>query len=438
VVPSGLDDDDAEAPSAEMVTHDAFAEALARRGSSALEAPGDRLELGVVRTYFWPWSALSAVHLERAALRLAVTLREAEPHRRHLVVHRFAPEVVGKTAWIRSVRLGTLTVLRSIDGAMPSLLAAKVDEEAMHAPEHVLGSANVMALMLSLPFEDKLRRWNDAVRSLEDDGDANPPGGSEGPTAPTRSELAELLAAALLADLAAEQLAVLHHRWGTPEAGFERCMPALRCLAAAPLDARLGDAIPRGTQAEHKGEPLVPAPAAHFARLVAMLRFFSKTQARLWERVPPLSFLRRAPRLADAATEPLDALVARIAAAGGEATATDRHKALETTIDRETARLHRRYREAKRNHDVVGDKGAFARMLVLAPFEGATVSSDVDALTEIDTRVVSHDDHQALCAADGKRGKRRRKLARAAQKARAELLAAHSCTELLSGGRATA
>ena len=365
-------------------------EALATKPPDVLQTAGGAVAMPVSITYWWPWGGPHESHVQAVAQRLARDLRDAEPHRRYLVTHAFAPELSKQTAWVRTYRAGTVTVRRELDGQTPAILAAKVADEELHEPTHVLGSGMTTALTLAMPFATKLGAWVAIAAAAGTTGrgfrfapPAEPPAepaAEEVPVADTDAELeveaaapppalpleeiGETLLAALLADLACEQMALLHRRWGGPACGFAACLPLLEQLAATRVRER---AVDTDRDADATVAPAAPQ-SSPLVRLVATLRFLADAQAPVWERLPPLSWLRAAPRLRRAVHAKLDALVA--ASVPAEA-----RPAFDMALRRERKQLDARARQAVRDSEAV-DTRAFALELLMAPFDAASVRTN--------------------------------------------------------------
>ena len=229
---------------------------------------------------------VSASVTEQAALALQKRLQRRFPDQRFVVVHEQEPRLIGKKLWARHWHVGTLEVRAMLPAAAGTLLAAEVPEGRLHLPSYVGSDANLMTFMLTRSFDEKLARLTKLL------GGRKPllVSSRDNKAAPTsrraRDDLLRILFDALLVDLANEQAAILNSRWrsGLSRQGMEEALPLLARLGqlASPADRRFAPDSVEGR---------------HLIRLVARLRFLAEAQWSLWEWLPPLFWLRRAPRL---------------------------------------------------------------------------------------------------------------------------------------------
>ncbi len=227
--------------------------------------------------------------LSEQAIDVQDDLIAAYPDQRYVVVYDFEPEVASRFLWIKKWRMGDVEVKSTLDPVAGSVVHAALVELDIHSPTHILGDATVSCLLLARPFKDNLAALAQVLRSgsrplLDDGKDSSADAKSSAPAATMidSSRLSSWLIGAILTELAGEQDAIVATRWreGLSRDDLRAKMPRLHLLATRTF----GDGM------------LLPgtAESTHVIELAARLRFFADGQVKLWERTPPIRFLRRA------------------------------------------------------------------------------------------------------------------------------------------------
>ncbi|MBX3232963.1 MAG: hypothetical protein KIT84_11725 [Labilithrix sp.] len=334
----------------------------------------------VHRWYLSPWATPSEAQLEARAEDVAERLRRRYPDRRWVVVWRFAPEVKDEIAWARRVRLGTIEVRRTFArGAITEVVAGAED---LHRASFVRDDATYAALVHALPFATKLAL-------LER-------GGAYGARTPKLAGgIEDVLAAAVVADLAHEQRAIAPHVRAS-RAELLRRMPLLRAFT----DAERGP----------PGVTLESAAGKRLVEIAAWLDFIARGHARWFDWIPPLPLLRRGPRLRGAARSALARLVFADPDAARKAIA------------------RRRKQIARARKETLLRPLDFALDRVEAGLAGREVRSDAQVVPA--ARVLTHDELAAIAKADAKHASRARKTIAASAAARAEMLQTTGYAEL--------
>jgi hypothetical protein len=168
--------------------------------------------------------------------------------------------------------------------------------------------------------------------------------------------------------------------------------------------------------------------------LAARLGVFSASRARLWERLPPLSWLRRAPALDWLTRHALEAFVRNVF--GGADDDRERWRAnleaAQRLVRRKRAELRLDYRKARRaGRSEWPTLASHAEALLKQPIAATTLTTDAELLGGLDALTLSREQYQQIAAEDRKAQSRRRKLMRAADEASAELHHPKTCRELL-------
>ncbi|MEO7094778.1 MAG: hypothetical protein ABI175_16085, partial [Polyangiales bacterium] len=319
------------------------------------EAP--RGSLTIYRTYWMRWWAKpSADWLEKQALKLSERLGEAHPDQRHVVVHRFAPEVDGKSMWMNKWRVGTIDTVRTLDADAGAIVHASVDEKDLHDPAYAASDHATTALLVMFDFAENLERMRRmALRVDIAEKDLLP------------------VTEALLLDLANELAAVLAPGWKGDTSGreLEAHLPRLEALAKAGITADYDSP---------SGRALV--------KLAGSVLFLGGSQVRWWENVPPWRWMRRGP----SARGKIDKHVDRfLASAFGE------HNLAQTRGDAEVIaeRIHKHHK-SERKTSLVAKKRFWALEQARMPIAAKTITSDTELLVTPEERVMSGEDYDAI------------------------------------------
>jgi hypothetical protein len=285
----------------------------------------------------------SETHLQARAKDLASRLTRLIPEREHHVAFEFDPDGTPSLAPLRRRRLGTLRITARSAGRGGTGHVA-LSDAALADPAQILSETMRIAVLVSRGFDDRLEVLASMLKS----------------PAPHRA-LVTAVVDALLLGVAAEQLAVVRltrSRQGLTRARLEEGLVRLKALAATRI--LTGDLESEG--------------AHQLTRMVATLRFFVGAQTSLWERIPGLAWSRRAAQLRSITESHLVSFLA------GQT--TDR-ALLNALIARAQDALHTielSWKRAKKNGQ--RSKVAFARMLLLAPAWGSTITTDEELTLE--------------------------------------------------------
>jgi hypothetical protein len=336
----------------------------------------------VFRWYLWPWSVAKDAELEAIATTLGEDLARAAADQRHVVVHRFAPELDRKRLWARRMRLGTIETRRTLDAARGALTEIEVDASEMHDPAFARADATFASTVHSLPFAAKLRLLEQTSF------------GFGARTAAASGGCSDVFCGAVLLDLLREQRALARFAWnrGASREDLLRAMPMLSLLASDAFAEPIDLASDRGRR---------------FVELFAWLDFAARGHARWFEWLPPLPWLRRGRRLRGVVRDVLAAILARACADA---------KAARAAID------------ARRKELVKSRKASLLRPLPFAldrlhlGLATRKTTSDAEAVPPV--RVLSGDEHDAIAKKDADRAERAANVMTAAAAARAELLVA--------------
>lgn len=407
------------------VPESVFREALSSHGEQGLAIGGPPAVVDAGKWSVLFWGAPTEEALRDRAHDLAAALREAHPERRYVLVCDLAPEQKKDYAVCKRWKMGKIAVFRTLDAARGAVATVAAPERRVHAAELITGRASTMSLLLALPFEEKLRRF-EALASAG--AAAGEPGAAEieedeaEEGSVSRSLRIKMVVDAMLVDLANEQLAVLH-------TGSMGRASAADLRASLPLLGHLAAALStRGAQ-----EELTVPRSVHLLRLLGRLRFFAATQPRWWEWVPPFPFTRRAPVLRRVTSRIVEEIALR-ALVGPDTRSAEgraRRKAVEAEIAAVRESLVRRWREARAEHLAPARKALFARQALLRPIEREGVTTDAEVLLAEEERVLTREMHRSIAVEDGKRAARRRTLVASMDQARAALLRKETCAELL-------
>ena len=344
----------------------------------------------------------SAKRLRRQAIRLQRQLETGTPGRRYVVAYQLPgpkkpdePEPPGGM-FFTHVRQGTLTVMPTVGDSQPNFLVLDTADEQTHSPDFVGSLSVTAALVQSLSFQDKVDLLDAQLRQLAD---------GQAPAGNDHQHLAAWLVDGILADLAAEQAAVLKSGWQSPwfSKRIAASLEKLRFLADYPFQLSLAE----GEQARL------------LARLVAGVDFLSRHASRWYEsRIFPWGFFRRGPALRGHSLR----LAARLKTSVFAGTSPDQKKLL----DDEWAGFARRQRELQQRIHVDRkglhlDSKAAARGVLVACLSANKIRTDLGAPFP---RVLSHDEWQAVRRKEEDREHARLKLQQEKTAARATYLVA--------------
>src|SRR5262249_47783169 len=101
--------------------------------------PTHAAEETVLHRRFWVrwWAKPTQAWLEKQAMRRSRALLATKPTERHVVIHRFAPELDGDSSWVNKWRVGTLHVARTLDTGAGAVVHGEVDVRELHDPTYV-------------------------------------------------------------------------------------------------------------------------------------------------------------------------------------------------------------------------------------------------------------------------------------------------------------
>lgn len=334
---------------------------------------------------------------------LSRRLHREFPDRRYVVVYEHAPEVVGKFLWIKKWRIGKMTIRGTLDTAGGAIVHSKVDPLKLSDPQYLLGDENLMTLMLTRGFDEKLGRLASLLEmpdALLGEVDSTADTGDE---QDERGHLIGLLVDAMLVDLVHEQEAIVETGWrsGLSSDGIRDRLRHLRALARWTPPARLDPHSPDGVQ---------------LVRLVARLRFLAEANTSLWEMVPPLAFMRRGPIARRHTRRLCDELV--------EHAFPGKEHIADKLIAKRLDALHDEFKAGRKAYRVGTDtsKAQYARDLMLAPIAGLDITTDAEVLVHSSTRIYARQDYDAIAADDATAAARRNSAVSGADDARKDLL----------------
>ncbi|MDX2086527.1 MAG: hypothetical protein SFX73_01700 [Kofleriaceae bacterium] len=339
-----------EDPPAQAADADALLEAL---------VTSTRASTTLYRTYWirW-WAKPTAAWLERQAYKLSERLSTALPERRHVVVHRFAPELDGSSAWMNRWKVGTVETHRTLDAATGAIVHAAIDDRELHDPEYATTSHAVTALLVMFDFTENLERLRNLIARDEI----------------TAGELTPIVDTLVL-DLANELVAVIAPGWMGDASHKElgASLPRLEALARSGLTATYGTP---------GGDSLV--------RLAGRLEFLAASQVQWWEAAPPFRWMRRGP----AAKRRIARYVERFLA-----TAFGDHNLEQVRLDARgiATDLRMEYR-LERNRMLLTKRRVWALDQARLPLASRTLTSDTEVLGASSERVMDGDAYDAISA----------------------------------------
>ena len=206
----------------------------------------------------------------------------------------------------------------------------------------------------------------------------------------------------MLAELANEQDAVTATRWraGLSRDEIREKLPRLRELTST--------AIADGT--------LLPgtAEASHVIELAARLRLFADSQVKLWEKLPPVRFLRRAPTAAAVTSDWLDEW---FGACFGQHEKAAR-KLLKTRLNE--------------LEEMSPDSAQYSRQLVYQPINRPDITTDDELMRETRSRTINRDQYANLAERDRQHEEIRVALRKQLRTSAQQLLRSETTAELLA------
>lgn len=322
------------------------------------EAPHE--EHTIYRTYWMRWWAKpSAEWLEKQAHEISEKLGEAHPDQRHVVVHRFSPEVDGKSMWMNRWKVGTVNTVRTLDADAGAIVHASVDEKDLHDPAYAASDHATTALLVMFDFAENLERVKRLLQRVDI---------SEQDLLP--------LGEVLLLDLANELAAMLTPGWKGDTSGreLEANMPRLEALATSGITA---------TYDAPGGRAMI--------KLAGTLLFLGRSQVTWWENVPPWRWMRRGPSARHKIKGHVDRF---LAGAFGE------HNLGQTHDDAEAvAKRLDKHHKSERKTNLVAKKRYWALEQARTPIAAKTITSDTELLVTPEDRVMSGADYDAIATA---------------------------------------
>lgn len=341
-----------------LVVASPHAESSAALVALVREQPRGSIE--VYRRHWLAWWSQPAQHvLFEHANELSERLTDALPHQRHVVVHRFRPEVASRFLWIKRWRLGVLETVRTLDTAAGAIVHVKLTDDELHDPAFAASPDAATALLLMFDFDENLARLGRLATAPDAD----------------EADLARVVDA-LLVDLANELAAIVAPGWrgGASSAELDRALPRLNALAAAGLAASY-DSIAGGA----------------LLRLAGRLRFVADCHVRLRDKIPPWRWWRRAPAVRAHVERHVDSLLA--AAFGDHNLLTARQEAASIT-----AALDAEYEQA-RKAGTAWQRRDWVLERMREPLELPAITSDTELLARREERVLTGDEYDELSRA---------------------------------------
>lgn len=366
----------------------------------------------------WLWSRPGTPTLVARAFWLQRRLCDLHPDRRYVVIYDDASrEVVSKFLWVKRWRLGTLTVRGTLDTAAGAVVHVAMTDEHIHEPARILGETQILAILLTRSLDEKLDRlekllYPDLLLALSD--------GSDSPAEQTehdsdgkdsRLALIELVCDAICADLAGEQQAILATGWraGLSADDLRRSLPLLGRLAQF--------------RVAHEESHAPDSPeGAKLVRMAARLRFLFESQARLWEW--PLYVWRRGPCVRRISNALLGEFLDHAFGAVDDAHPLRRAhgRAARRLIKAEVRLIGHQHRQARELEPEWKRRSAYGLALLRTPLEREGVTTGAEVLGPAESRVLSREEYDALCAADQSDAIKRSELMNSEARARDELL----------------
>lgn len=307
----------------------------------------------VHRSYWVRWWAKPRQDwLVEQAQKLAARLAEEHPEQRNIVVHRFAPQIEGKSMWMNRWRVGTLDVIRTLDAAAASLVHADATEPELADPAFVRGDHVQTAMLVMFGFEENLER----LRRLVERGDD-----------------AQRVVDALVLDLANELCAAIAPGWMGEASSTDLPLPRLDALE------RLAFSVDHDSDA-----------GATLRAFAARLLFIANSQVGWWENIPPFVWMRRRPTTRRRIANQLRRWIA--------ATFPDDAKRALEAVDHATDALVKDHKQ-QRKQSFVAKRRAWSLEQALLPIAPTTLTTDTELLATAESRVMSGEHYDETCAA---------------------------------------
>ncbi len=338
---------DAPEPSADLA---ALVEALTKSA---------RASTTIYRTFWLRWWAKpTPAWLEKRAFALSDHLVDALPGRRHVVVHRFTPELDGKSVWMNRWKVGTVETLRTLDAATGAIVHAAVDDRELHDPAYAQSDRAATALLVMFDFTENLERLRRMIARPE----------------VTEANLTPIIDALVL-DLANELVAVIAPGWmgDASHKDLAAALPRLETLAATEIACEYGTPV---------GDAVI--------RLAGRLEFIAGSQVRWWESVPPLRWMRRGPASRHRMSRLLDRFLEK---AFGALNLAQVRGSADVLAD-QLAAQHRHERKT----GLVGKQRAWALEQARLPIASETLTSDTEVLETSAERVMTGSEYDAIVA----------------------------------------
>lgn len=311
----------------------------------------------IYRTYWFRWWAKpSEEWLLKQAHKASAKLGEEHPDQRHIVVHRFAPEVDGKSMWMNKWKVGTIETMRTLDADAGAIVHAAVEQATLHDPGYALSDHARTTLLVMFGFEENLVR----MKRLLERPDI------------TLAELAPV-ANSLLLDLANELAALLQPGWKGDTSGkeLEQQLQRLDAFSKSGLSAA----------PDSPGGKLL-------VQLAGSVLFLGRSQVRWWENLPPWRWMRRGPSARHKIKRHIDAFLAGAFGEHNLGQMRDDVEAVAEGLDKE----HKR----QRKENYVAKKPAWALEKAREPIASQTITSDTEMFVTPEERVMSGADYDAI------------------------------------------
>ncbi|MBA3461862.1 MAG: hypothetical protein H0T46_18015 [Deltaproteobacteria bacterium] len=319
------------------------------------EAP--RESTPIYRTFWLRWWAKpSAQWLEKQAHKHSAKLGEEHPDQRHVVVHRFSPEVDGKSMWMNKWKVGTIETVRTLDLDAGAIVHAAVDEKDLHDPAYAASDHASTALLVMFGFDENLER----MRRLLGRADV------------TIKDLAPV-ANALLLDLANELSANIAPGWKGDVSGreLEIEMHRLDAFSKAGLTA---------TPDSPGGKILL--------QLAGTVMFLGRSQVNWWENLPPWRWMRRGPSARERVDKHIDRFLSGAFGEHNRSQMWNTADDIANSLDRE----HKNERKSK----LAAKKRYWALEKAREPIASKTITSDTELFVTAEERVMTGDDYDAI------------------------------------------
>jgi len=360
----------------------------------------------------WWWQRPKLAELQERALDFQVELANEHPDRRYIVIYDFSPAKESADLLRKRWKLGTFSVVPSLDSAAGTVVHSQIDEDVLHTADFVESDHNITALLLTKNLDEKLVRLDDllyrhGVPTLLGLIDDDVPEDKRIVMDLKTDHVVTLLVDAICADLANEITAVLSSLWrsGLSAEQMHRSMPLFAKLAAFRFTG--GSAHPPGSPGGN-----------HLVRLIARVVFCARSQAQWWEWLPPFYFSRRSIGLRGQVKRFLEEFAEHTF---GEAIKEANHH-IAAAVKNEKAT----HRSAKRAGEGHRKRWRYARGLLRQPLLSNQITTDAEVLADPMSRLLTRKQYDALKADDRANQERRMAMVAANAEAREKLLIADS------------